>query len=369
MGDASLADAAADVPDGGKSDGATSDDAVTADRPDDVVIVAPDGPAADATPTSRLLGFTPSNFMLPDSVTGGAGPPTREEVCAVGTCLLNQWTTVTMSDGSLASLAVVKSLLVERTYTFGIGGTRPTIIVALETVDIQGPVVVTPGSSGGFYSGSAPGPGAGATDASGAAGGSYCGVGGPAGSALGGGAYGTPALDPLIGGSTGGGGGRGLGGGALQIIAGKSIIVRALGSISVGGGGGSGRVNNAAGGSGGALLLEAPSVTILGKVAANGGGGGGHATDGASGAASDHAARGGAGDADGTHGAGGDGSALTMIDGSPGQPRNATTSVTPGMGGGGAGRIRINTATGSATVSGVVSPSLTTACATQGVLK
>jgi hypothetical protein len=364
-GDGGLPHSDASHPDSEPTDGAVTD--ASAHGPEDSAAL--DNSVADlATPTRRVLGFQPSNVSLPDSFTvdGGAEPPAA--FCSIGACLLNGWMPVTMSDGSIADLNVVKSLYVDPTYTLLIGGNRPAIIVALEVVDIQGPIVVAPGSSGGFSSATAPGPGGGGTSASGAGGGSYCGMGGPSGLALGGASYGTPQLEPLIGGSAGGGSGRGGGGGALQIIAGKSIIVRALGSISVGGGGGSGRINIAAGGSGGALLLEAPTVTILGKVAANGGGGGGATASGAPGEANDAPTPGGAGAAEGSHGGGGNGSGSIAINGGPGQPADPSASISPGMGGGGAGRIRINSMSGVATVSGVISPAFTTPCATQGVL-
>ena len=51
--------------------------------------------------------------------------------------------------------------------------------------------------------------------------------------------------------------------------------------------------------------------------------------------------------------------------------RNGTVSDGhAGSGGGGAGRIRINTTSGAATIgtSAIVTPALTTACASQGVL-
>jgi hypothetical protein len=318
--------------------------------------IAPQRPPPDASPDSAGgLTFTPTNFTVPPELVAHA----EDAVNGLPGSYYQQ-ANLTMSDGTMALLYVVRSLRVDNTATLPIDSRYPTIVLALETVDIQGPLIVQPGTTGGFSNGGAPGPGAGkVTPSRGAeSGASYCGVGGAAEATMGGKTYGNSEISPLIGGS--GSPGAGSGGGALQIVAGKSIIVRALGSINVGGsasGGGSG-------GSGGALLLEAPSVTILGAVAANGGGGAGN-TAGANPTADDRPAPGGAGNS--SYGPGGAGSAGSTINGTAGQPADMTMNY--GSGGGGAGRIRINTATGAATISGIVSPGLGTPCATQGVLK
>src|SRR6185503_10115165 len=77
----------------------------------------------------------------------------------------------------------------------------------------------------------------------------------------------------------------GAAGGALHLVALKSVVVGVTGKIDLGGLGGSGRSGNATtadypaggGGAGGTLLIEAPAVTISsgGVLAANGGGGAG----------------------------------------------------------------------------------------------
>lgn len=67
----------------------------------------------------------------------------------------------------------------------------------------------------------------------------------------------------------------GAGGGAVQLVAGTSVVLRSQGLIDVGAGGGD---STAGGGSGGTVIIESPSVTIDGPaagVAANGGAGGG----------------------------------------------------------------------------------------------
>lgn len=71
---------------------------------------------------------------------------------------------------------------------------------------------------------------------------------------------------------------------------------------------------------------------------------------------------------------GGAGSAASDIDGSAGQYTDSEGTIIGlgnygGAGGGGAGRIRINTTTGEATLSGTLSPSATTTCVSQGKLK
>jgi hypothetical protein len=266
--------------------------------------------------------------------------------------------TVTMKDGTLADLAIARSILVEQTTSLTVQNQRPLIIAVLGTVDIQGKILVQPGTTGGFASGNAPGPGV----SLGTGGGSYCGTGGAGGptpQAPGGSPYGTPELIPLVGGSAGGNNGStnacgGAGGGVIQIVAGTSIIIRSLGAVSAGGGG-----NVCGGGSGGAILLEAPSVSIEGNVTANSGGGGFGGISGAEGTPDNHPAAGGY-DADGM---GGNGSAVAVINGGDGSPGGQGAS-----GGGGAGRIRINTSNAMATVTGIVSPDLTTACATQGMI-
>jgi hypothetical protein len=356
---------------------APGDGAETGDAPQ-AGDMAPHGDAdvdqheAGAQPDAATgpLGFIPSNFNATTVTVPDAGAPgidwTNAPDAMVSTtctnCLPMPPATVLLGDGSLADLYALKSLLIGGTAGLRLTGPRPIILVVLTTVDIQGAIMVNglrvnDAGPGGF-SGSMGGPGVGQTggvgvySASNSGGGSYCGVGGsgfatapPA--AAGGRTYGTPELMPLLGGSSGGGAPYGgSGGGAIQIVAGSSITVRTFGSINAGGGGYVG------GGSGGAILLEAPTVSILGAVAANGGAGqtASNNNEGLDATPDDQPAMG-----------GGNGSAGALINGSDGVSGFAA-------GGGGAGRIRINTVTGAATVTGIISPSLSpvTPCATQG---
>jgi hypothetical protein len=258
-----------------------------------------------------------------------------------------------------------------------ITGTRPLIIVVTGTIDIGGPITIaknmdvvpyTSGAGGRPSPATAPskglGPGGGnpgTTNTMGAGGAGHCGRGGAGNN---GGAksptYGNAAIVPLVavssGGTTmayGGGPGKGgAGGGALQIIAGTSIVIQAAGGISMPGGGG---------GSGGAILLEAPNVTVKGFLAANGGAGGFRALPSQWGSDTPYPA---VGPGNATLKAG-DGSGGATIDG-----QDATGTVEFANGGGGAGRIRINTACGKADVMGdaTISPAPETPCATTGML-
>lgn len=191
---------------------------------------------------------------------------------------------------------------------------------------------------------------------------------------------GNAELVPLRGGCQGGGGGgsgstapplhRGAGGGAIQLVSGRAVHLVSGGVVHVGGGrgvaGALGRVSvtdtspvwgPAGGGSGGGILIESPNVVIDDGAAllATGGGGGGYgacnpgpdAVDAAPNASipfggvcpvgTNPAAAGGAGATTGTGAAGG--------------ATTATGQGSAGSGGGGLGRIRINTVDGLYTVS------------------
>jgi len=373
-----------------------------------------DGGCTPPTGDGGSLGYNPSNFnpaML--AVTDGgvpdAGAPlmggaidwaTAPAVTISGSCgysCLPPPITVTMSDGTQAWLFVMRSLTVQTAATLTLTATGtatieqpPVIFAVLTTVDVQGTINASasqgrpgPGANG-ATGGGTPGTGGGGNgfgtnypDSS-PGGGSFCGVGGTPGywmlpGAPAGGLYGNATLVPLVAGSGGGFGHAndafGAGGGALQISAGQSILVRSVGIIAAGGGG---AFRTAAGGSGGAILLEAPSFTLNGIIAANGGGGGAYAfngaypTGGGDGTPTAIPAPGGA--LDGV--VGGAGSAGPNVAGGNGQAGAADAAVMEltSAGGGGAGWIRINSACPSIAAGSTISPSLTTACATQGGL-
>jgi hypothetical protein len=356
----------------------------------------------DAGPSAQDLGFSPSNGIAEalrnvdwSSVPDIDVTQTDENAgldCGINTGCVS--VTATQSDGSTIQIYAANSWKVEPTGILHIDDKTPVVLVAFDTITVLGRIDASATSmttvAGGF-AGAAAGPGVGGAGVegsmgsygTGAGGASYCGLGGAGGQATAasggpGKTYGSPTLIPLMGGSAGGVGDlfSGAGGGAIQLVAGTSISVGAPGIISAGGGGGydgsgAGDYAASAGGSGGALLLEAPAVTVEGLLEANGGGGGG-GLDGPS-IASDAtpASIAAAGGAPGTTGVGGAGSAGTTVnggDGAVGDPPTGPGDTAPGAGGGGAGYIRINTSSASATLSGTLSPAVGSTCVSQGTI-
>jgi hypothetical protein len=208
------------------------------------------------------------------------------------------------------------------------------------------------------------------TAASGAGGGGFGSSGGNGGSAFaqsasatggaGGGTTGSVTLIPLRGGCNAGvvgAGLRGAGGGALQLVTRTSIDV--AGIISANGSSKSG------GGSGGGILFEAPLVEITGNVVANGGagaGGGFIPAEGEDGRTDAQPAEGGPSN-DVNLGVGGDGAAGNTA-ATAGASENHMSGLSTdlnfaGHGGGGVGRIRVNTASDGFVDSGLFSPSPT----------
>ncbi len=349
------------------------------------------GLAVDEAGNAGGLGFSPSNLgdalssidfsMLPDvdiKATDQLGlTPASYGVMQI---------MVTEAGGTTINVYIANSWKIEPTGLLNIVDHAPVVIVSATTIDVLGRIDATSSSNdtavgGGFTStGGLGGPGGGgsgmasdypATDNSiGAGGGSFCGAGGAGGSAAGtqgapGPTYGLPTLIPLQGGSAGGAlpGLGGSGGGAIQLVAATSVTVGPAGIVSAGGGGGYG--GGAAGGAGGGILIEAPTVTLAGTLAANGGGGGDGDSTGFGVDATPNATPA-AGTSDAASGAGGDGSAGATITGAAGVAGGS--DAPSGGGGGGAGYIRINTQSGTATLSGTLSPSAASACVTQGTL-
>ncbi len=359
----------------------------------DAGIASPDG-GSDAG-----MGFVPSNVPFSSFPSGARDVTITGAACVADTDALTVdcigalpdggfpyvFMAGKQSDGSSVSVLAVNSLTIPSAAALTVKGSVPFIVWANETVDVEGsltalqPFLETNG--GGFIqtpAGPGGGPGGGGSGTMnpqiGGGGGGYCGPGGAGAnsqtisgdggaSTPGGPPYGNATITPLVGGSSGGApatvGQGGEGGGAIEITAGQSIAVPSGGSISAPGYGATG--NGGGGGSGGAILLEAPVVTIGGVLAANGGGaavfsGGGGAQAGQPNAQP----------AMGEDANSATGSAGTQIAGADG----AATQIATSAGGGGAGRIRINTATGMATIatSAIVSPALSTPCATEGAL-
>jgi hypothetical protein len=299
----------------------------------------------------------------------------------------------------------VDSLSISQGATLIVKGSLPAAIVARNTITIGGIIDARGyGSNGNLCSVGAFGPGGaaggnpnltqppavasgaspGANNGGGKAvsggpgggGGGFGGIGGVGGNAysltggLGGSTYGNAELNPLIGGSGGasaacdyGGGG----GGALQLVAGQSITVgggaaaSSVGGVNAGGCGGIYNSNGcynvgfAGGGSGGAILVESPLVQIVanGGLAANGGGSSGSAAAPSTGFGPGQLS---AAKPVGYFSYGGSGPTAS---GEAGMSQTNPNNAWGGDGaGGGVGRIRINTLSGSPSIdaAGFVSP-------------
>ncbi len=358
--------------------GSTPSDTGTADTATEAAVDAARGP----------LGFQPSN--VPESkldFTGLGDVVWNDNLCGNTLSLSDSMTTLCDGLGTKFrsfehvdgknryTVFVARSFKIEAGQSVTLSGTRPIILVALDSIEILGQLNGDAGRAGGAEQGNgvdADGPGAGGGKYDGApgkrgGGAGFCGKGGDAGSAIakGGVTYGTASLVPLLGGSSGGGPYPGAGGAAVQLVAGRRIHVGAAGRVYVPGGGGHSALNlGGGGGSGGAILLESKDIAIDGTLAANGGGGGSNngGGDGEKGTATTTPAK---GDVAGAEGAGGAGSGGTSVAGG-----NATGAAdVAGNGGGGSGFIRLNTASGAATLTGVVSPSAGTTCMTQGKIQ
>jgi hypothetical protein len=379
--------------------GAATQPRIDASPLDDGAVASTSDATADAADAAVDAGsgiLVPSNFDPTGVSFAGVGvvdvPGTATEPCALDTdqgtlTCANQTdpfpivvTPITLSaSGGHATLFAMTSFKLDAGTTLTVTGTKPAILYALGGINILGTIdVAAHGSTEGPGAYHDAGPGQGAPGASvseadsgsyvevqAAGGGSYCGMGGfgaPVGADGGDGArpgptYGTASLVPLLGGSSGGShSSTGYGGGAIQITSNVSITIAASGGINANGNGGDDHFAvGGGGGSGGAILLEAPAIRMAGTLTANGGGGGDQMDVGADGNFSVTPAPGGGL-------AGGPGSAGGVVNG-----QNGTTSQSTnfGGGGGGAGWIRINTFDGSTdAVTGVVSPSITSACAT-----
>jgi hypothetical protein len=260
-------------------------------------------------------------------------------------------------------------------------GTPALAIVSDGPIQISGPFSLSATSS-------TPGPGAlndpecqggdqivdgtgGNTAASGAGGGGFGTVGGNGGTATAnsaqapggaaGGTIGNATLTPLRGGCDAGVVGaslRGAGGGGVQLVSRDTILVQGI--LSANGSSASG------GGSGGGILLEAPNVQVSGNVVANGGagaGGGFIPAEGEDGRTDDQPALGGP-SGDSNLGQGGNGAAGNVA-ATAGQNINFDSGLSTdlnfaGHGGGGVGRIRVNTITDGLVDTGIFSPTPTT---------
>ena len=352
---------------------------------------SPDGGTTPPGATGDAGGafpFTPSNVALPSFQDTGDVAIASERCDLSGdergfqNCTSAggwKFAKATLADGSEVALLAVRSLRVNAGSQLLVSSTLPIVIVAEKDVNIQGSLVLETYGEDASGGGGAPssggkggGPGGGnagdKATMNGGGGGLYCGKGGAGGGASAtkaqpGATYGKPELVPLQPGSAGGNDEGGRGGGAVQIVAGGEILIGSAGVISAPGEGGGN--SGGAGGSGGAILLEASTIKVLGTLAANGGGG--NVFKGLSRAQQGNAS---ATRAPGIEATAGSGGAGVDVDGTAGSVA-AGDANSAGAGGGGVGRIRLNTASGAATIdsAAVVSPALTTPCATQGTVK
>ncbi len=346
---------------------------------------------AHAAPPVKSLGFDISNVSAlpttggtPGDITVVSGSCTIDTAAGTFGCAPKNsfaYGQVVESGGGKLGVFVMHSLLVKEAAHLLVRGNLPLVIVATDNVVIEGELTAAPAPRGiyAFAGGAPPAPlhatlggghGGGGEQPVlfyGAGGAGYCALGGAGGTgakvpvgAHGGATYGTANLIPLLGGSSGGATQAGAGGGAIQISARLLVGVGLKGVINAGGGGGQG---NSGGGSGGSILLEAPIVTIAGHLSANGGGGGGTAAGGTGGDTGTPSPGGANG--------GGAGGASEHPAGSPGSAYDAKAGggeAGSGGGGGAAGRIRVNTGVANMTINGIISPTWTTGCATQGVI-
>jgi hypothetical protein len=204
------------------------------------------------------------------------------------------------------------------------------------------------------------GAGGGGFGSAGGAGGSASTPADSAGGGVGGKVTGTPTLIPLLGGCDSGSTDNahpdavGAGGGAIQLVSRTRISI--TGVVAANGSSVSG------GGSGGGILIEAPSVEVTGSVVANGGAGNSGCLIGILGESghldASPALGGTCGDIAGSGGNGGAG-AVPATDGA-GVHLSTSDPALAGHGGGGVGRIRINTAPGGFHRAGLFSPNPST---------
>ena len=348
------------------------------------------GADADGPGPRMTLSYTPSNLGASTFNAAITGPLTLSSdncvlytddqiiTCASGQNPSMDMQSVTLAGGAgEAVVFVFTDISIDASSGLQIRGTKPGILVVLGSVNLSGTIDVSAdnfGQSGMAIPGvRTSGAGVGAFGNSGGpqggGGGSFCGTGGHGAPASSDGfapgmPYGNASLVPLWGGSAGGGantGGadlaNGNGGGALQISAAGNIIVHGGAVINANGSGGvsQGNEQGEGAGSGGSILLEAPTIQIDGLLEANGGQGSDEKEDGA-----DPPADGGVASKAGC--IGGNGGAGAQKDGSNG----GLVDGGFGGGGGGVGWIRLNGT--SVTITGTITPSVASGCASKAPL-
>lgn len=256
------------------------------------------GPPPDAGPPSTVaLGFDPTNL---GSRLAGHAVYTDGDLsdCTLDSLSFNTDTgtvwcrytrgvpfeVVSQSGGpDLAVFFFADLVIPSSSFWVTVRGSRPLVIVASGSITVLHLVSVDNGyppvGPTGYTLAYGNGPGGGGASSVAGEGGAHCTLGG-----LGSGMtmhhaviYGSPGISPLESGSSGGipsylpSTRSGAGGGAIQLVAGRSITVGATGALHADGDVGTSLLNEAGHGSGGAILLEAPSVTVMGSLTADGG--------------------------------------------------------------------------------------------------
>ncbi len=359
--------------DGGMSivDGGTMMDASVGDGGMTV-----DGGMAEWTPTNfpehlLLAGTGPleiAGAMMLDTDTGEVLNASMTPVATPGVVFSPIQQSVTPGVKELGVFSA-RSFSILGGGSLRVRGSRALVIATSGDIIVDGVI----DASGGLPSQWSPGPGGyrggrpgqpaegpGATPGAGAGAG-HVHAGGASPGSPGGPIAGSPALNPLAGGSGGSFGSAnddslsgGGGGGAVQLSALGRVRVTAIGGINVGGAGGGGLSGVmgrcSGGGAGGSVLIEGSDVEILGTVAANGGGGGGNAFF--------EPAVGQSGQLSGTPAVGGMGLVVNGGNGGAGAtaPTDGTREIDSiGGGGGSGGRVRVRSVNPPA-LSGTISP-------------
>jgi hypothetical protein len=350
--------------------------------------------------TSSVLGFTASNldadsldFSGVGDVVVSGGKTWQTDLGGLlgssNSAAYNYQEIHQAGGGLTLGVFTVNSLVLDADARVHVRGADALVIVALDSIEIDGVIDANSQFAGAYVGAGAASDSTSPADGLGGGGGKtgdhvtsaggagFCGAGGAGGTpsgtpAAGGSPYGSPALSPLVAGSEGGAGtlgAGGAGGGAVQLVAANRITV--TGTIHLGGEGGTGSgvfgsglsQTASGGGSGGALLLEAATISMSGMIAANGGGGGGDDYGGD--ATPDATPAPGGLSMSAQNAPGAEGSAGTVIDGAVGP---SAANANGGGGGGAAGRIRFNTLTHPATITGMMSPAATTPCVSLGTV-
>ena len=263
---------------------------------DDPTPGSTDAPGPDATLTCfGHSGWEICTDSIPAAIPGLSGVFDTDSDAR---CMSPQHANWTTADQPAACIVVAAQITTYAT-TF-VTGSRPLVLIAQTSITIPTGTLLDGASHHGSASGpaalgaSCPSfattPGNAITGGGGGAGASFGSLGASGGGGNGGAAPGgtmqaivgaVPVMRAGCRGQSGGDGNvaapgvGGVGGGALYLVAGNTIVIDGAVDTSGGGGiGGSSRSGGGGGGSGGLIAVFAPMVTGSGAIVANGGGGG-----------------------------------------------------------------------------------------------